>query len=310
MSYFNQIYLAAKNKDIAALNEIFSQGACIDIRENSAELNSPAGKLAREGDIVTAQFLVEHFGANPVYVVRGLLDGGFKEQANEWAAQFDIGMQDLLFTQTEIQRAEIRRFAYPIDEMHRTSLEPTPRHAANAGNIDLSSYKKQKDKTQYLEYAAHGGHIYFLEKAFNKDGKIPHLYWLFAAQAPGGDVGHTTLRLHTEKLALHAFSFIDNPKFMTEILRKMIESRPSTFNYDIEPLMNKARKIHLIMKQEKIGYADALKVCDLRKIPLQPLVQRNFLFYHSEQHLHILGKNRWSINKQANMNLKVKIGRK
>lgn len=74
-SYFHVIYKAAQEKNAPLLMALLASrdGVCVDEREADGDfLLSAAGQLASKGDLESALFLVNHFGASTLLVIYGL----------------------------------------------------------------------------------------------------------------------------------------------------------------------------------------------------------------------------------------------
>lgn len=297
MKYFQKIYQAAKERKSAELKALFKKGACVDTLSHvDSSFSSPAGLLAREGDLDSAEYLVNFFGANPIYVAQGLLLANNQQEANKWMTEYDLN-QELLYSDT-INKIRATTYKFAFETKHKPDTITT--HDSNiearviTGEFDLDAYNKlhMLHKSDYLNAAAHGGHIYLCEAIFN-DSKIMHrlpsLDALFNRAQYANDIGFPVYRLQSKKLALHAFSFIQSDKFLAALLEKIGKKEHicfmSPFKYDVEKVMDKARKIRAIMQSDNVGYTEALSVCDKRNIKLPPLLQTSLPFYKKTTHI-------------------------
>lgn len=294
MKYFDDIYSAAKQRDEKTLHQLFKSGACIDTRSNTESLITPAGLLAQEGDLESAKYLVEFFGANPAFVAQGLFIAKNSEEASKWIKDYEMNEELIHSENITIINKLLRENAFYTDAKPDTMTGHYTCHESKVitGEFDRKEFKKIGflHKSDYLNAAAHGGHIYLLEAVFKHSvsKSLPPLNTLFSQNTYSIDLGLPVLRLQTEKLAVHALSFIKDDKFLAAILKKLIKPEGvilDKFPYDIESVMDRARKIRTIMKADKVGYSQALAVCSQREIELPPLLQTSLPFFKKTTHI-------------------------
>jgi len=250
-------------------------------------LNTPAGLLAQEGDLESAKFLVEFYGANPAFIVLGLLAANNREEANNWLKQYELNEERIASPTIAQINETIYNRAFETEIKPDTMTQHNAFHEAKAvtGEFDLHEFKKIHllHEDAYLNALANGGHIYLLQAIFTHSlfTTMPSLHSLFSREDFAPEIGLPVFRLQTEKLALHAFSFIKNDNFLKAILKKIkkgeLTLEPLTYN--VEAVMNQARKIRTIMQDEKIGYSEAFSVCDQRSINLPPLLKTSRPFF-------------------------------
>lgn len=295
MKYFDEIYQGAKNRDDKTLVELFKKGACIDTRNKTELLNTPAGLLAQEGDIESAKYLVEFYGANPAFVALGLMIANNQEEANKWLEQYEMNEARIFSSQVTKFSKAIYTCAFDTEIKLDTKTLHNTKHEAKAvtGEFDLHEFAglSMLHKSSYLDALAHGGHIYLVEAIFKHSvlNTMPSLNSLFSTRTFVVEIGLPVFRLQTEKLALHAFSFIKDDKFLAAILKKIVKDGfiGESFNYDIQEIINRSRIIRTIMKEEGMGYSKALSVCDQRDIKLTPLLDTSLLFFNKKTNLTI-----------------------
>lgn len=287
MKFFQEIFTAAKSRDDKRLTNILKKGACIDTRHYDEFLCSPAGELARLGDIDSARYLVDFYGANPFLVIIGLLQGGNKQEATQWQNEFEVNSDYLVNHMRLIKyvyEAAIKPNKCKDTFYSNNSDNDAP---AITGDVDMKNYSKLSffNRKFYNNNLAHGGHIYLLEKIHKKYiiNNLPQLLELFQSESVSSQIGTSVLRLQTPKLALHALSFVKDDKFLSAILKKLIKS--GSVDYDIEPVMDEARRIRKIMQTEKVGFSEAMLSERKSSLEVTPLLKRNYLLFRKTTHI-------------------------
>lgn len=295
MSFFQQICDAAKNKDEALLGQYFDEGACIDEREKSLSFTSPAGRLAIEGDINSATFLVNKFGASVEFVVDGLLKGGYEVEASALMKQYKITkghcpshvyQKDGKFSESHCYDTAVKTNKFEQkDQLRAAVVTGDMDYVAELQNL----YRRTVSEEDFINYAAHGGHLFLIEKMYSRSHKLTKdfAYWLNHNHA-WHPIGYQTSRFMNAELALHSLSFISNQRFLRAIVDKLI-LHSSTMTYNIEEIVEKSRKIHYIMETEKTDYVNALQQCDSKIVTLEPLKNssRFLRFFEHSHSVHV-----------------------
>lgn len=269
MVFFQKIYDAAKAKHSLRLKILLQEGACIDEREERSWL-SPAGKLAREGDIKSAYFLINHFGASIEFVIYGFVKNGNKNEADALAKKYSLDPEsaqslcmkhfplDDFFKMLDNYSTKYARCAYPDGSGLYTRNNFVA--AIVSGNIEDAQQQPalfEKTIADLIQYAAFGGHLYFIEHLFTAGHALPtDMYIWLVSYNSGFPMGYPSVRFRTKELALHSLSFISNPDFFKAIVEVFLNN--DLIEYSIIEVAQKALRIHSIMNDQQLDYESAL----------------------------------------------------
>jgi len=113
----------------------------------------------------------------------------------------------------------------------------------NIAHVRELEKRTRKQESQFIEHAAHGGHLYLIEKMYSQHYLIPDTlaYWLGAVHHFWFPIGSPSARFINKELALHSLSFISNPSFFNYIVNIFI-NKSNTMDYDIIEVAHKAKK--------------------------------------------------------------------
>lgn len=332
MSFFESIYNAAKIKDLDTLREILTYESSIDEFEKNQFFSSPAGKLAREGDLESAYFLIYHFGARVDFVHHALLsehiknegksseviinamadleskfgldklfkghcinESIFSKNSREQSAHIDLWTSNLAEESDQLYHPDINSLARISNKKHHI-------HAAICAG-DMKFLKKREAALRYQAdfeirayYLAQSGHLNLLGHLYSESRRLPQNIsrWL-ADPLLDYEAGLPSIRFGSPELALHSLSFISNQDFFTALVDDLILNC-SNFSYNIEEVAEKARKINHIMTKESIDYLQALTKCNEAQISLPPLHSNRYIIYNTERHVKDTNKLEETIN--------------
>lgn len=263
MSYFKNIYNAAIKKDKESLKASLAKGACIDEREKNENFSTPAGRLAREGNIEAANWLINNFGANIEFVIEGYLKSDHAEEAKKLCDKYKIDFN--------VKKAGKMPVLADYDYTYVHVDQPRKAHVDHlrailaAGDMNFSHhlanrFNKKLRNDFIIQYAMHGGHLYYVEKLYSRSNKLPADFaqWLGVKPIARMPIGNTSCRFTTPELALHSLSFVNNSAFIDKIVQAVESTFKDGLPYDISSIAVKAKQINKLMKTYGFDYPAAL----------------------------------------------------